>query len=452
MHRGLLKRGADAADDLEFEPYFSAFIQRPDLPCFGRPRSWRAMGRKMFDSKLARGSIVLAATFVAAVFWSASASPAAADDVIRFGAPLPLTGPLAPEGIKQQQGYDLWAEQANKAGGISVGGKKYKVEIVYADYQSNTPRAVQTTEQMITQDNINFLFGAFGSGAAKAASTVSEKYKVPTMAAAASSSQVYDQGYKYLFGTFTPNDTLTTPLTQIIRSQAPDVKKVAILARNDLFPLAIAQEMEKSAKANGFEVVYFEKYAIGTLDHSATLSQMKSLAPQWIFITGYINDLLLVRKQMVDQEMKAPVVTMIAGPAYQDFIEQAGATAENITSASWWHPAEQYDGKDIFGTTSNFVKLFHDRYKSDPDYGQASAAVCGALFQMAIERAGSLDRDKVRDELAKLDVMTFWGPVKFGPNGQINSLEPPVFQIQGAKPIVLFPSAIKQGELKLGVN
>jgi branched-chain amino acid transport system substrate-binding protein len=397
-------------------------------------------------------SAVSTALLIAIMGAGLSASPAAAEDVIRFGAPLPLTGPLAPEGIKQQQGYDLWAEQANKAGGISVAGKKYKVEIVYADYQSNTPRAVQTTEQMITQDNINFLFGAFGSGAAKAASTVSEKYKVPTIAAAASSSQVYDQGYKYLFGTFTPNDTLTTPLTEIIKSKAPDVKKVAILARNDLFPLAIAQEMEKSAKANGLEVVYFEKYAIGTLDFSATLSQMKSLAPQWIFVTGYINDLLLVRKQMVDQEIKAPVVTMIAGPAYQDFIESAGPTAENITSASWWHPAERYDGKDIFGSTENFVKLFRDKYKSEPDYGQASAAVCGALFQMAIEHAGSLDRDKVRDELAKLDVVTFWGPVKFGPNGQINSLEPPVFQIQGAKPVVLFPNPIKQGDLKLGVN
>ena len=406
----------------------------------------------MLYSKLARFSTLAGTAMVAAICWSASASWAAADDIVRFGAPLPLTGPLAPEGIKQQQGYDLWAEQANKAGGISVGGKKYKVEIVYADYQSNTPRAVQTTEQMITQDNVNFLFGAFGSGAAKAASTVSEKYKVPTIAAAASSSQVYDQGYKYLFGTFTPNDTLTTPLTQMIKSQAPDVKKVAILARNDLFPLAIAQEMEKSAKANGFEVVYFEKYAIGTLDHSATLSQMKSLAPQWIFVTGYINDLLLVRKQMVDQQMKAPVVTMIAGPAYQDFIESAGQSAENITSASWWHPAEEYAGKDIFGSTSNFVKLFKDKYKSEPDYGQASAALCGALFQIAIERAGSLDREKVRDELAKMDIVTFFGPVKFGPNGQINSLEPPVFQIQGAKPIVLFPQAIKQGELKLELN
>ena len=406
----------------------------------------------MLNPKLARFPMLLGAALIALGGWGASTLSAAAEDVIRFGAPLPLTGPLAPEGIKQQEGYNLWAEQANKAGGITVGGKKYKVEIVYADYQSNTPRAVQTTEQMITQDNINFLFGAFGSGAAKAASTVSEKYKVSTIAATASSTQVYDQGYKYLFGTFTPNDTLTTPLTEIIKAKAPDVKKVAILARNDLFPLAIAQEMEKSAKANGFEVVYFEKYAIGTLDHSATLSQIKSLAPQWIFITGYTNDLLLIRKQMVDQQMKAAVVTMIAGPAYRDFIEAAGASAENLTSASWWHPAEEYAGKDIFGSTSNFVKLFRDKYKIDPDYGHASAALCGALFQLAIERAGSLDRDKVRDELAKLDIVTFFGPVKFGENGQINSLDPPVFQIQGAKPVVLFPQAIKQGELKLGVN
>jgi branched-chain amino acid transport system substrate-binding protein len=406
----------------------------------------------MVQSRLARFARVSIPLLLAVAGGGICASAASADDVIRFGAPLPITGPLAPEAVKQQQGYDLWAEQANKAGGITVGGKKYRVEIVYADYQSNTPRAVQATEQMITQDNVNFLFGAFGSGAAKAASTISEKYKVPTLAATASSSQVYDQGYKYLFGTFTPNDTLTTPLTQIIKAKAPDVKKIAILARNDLFPLAIAQEMEKSAKANGIEVTYFEKYAINTLDHSASLSQIKSLAPQWIFVTGYINDLLLIRKQMVDQQMKAAVVTMIAGPAYQEFIDAAGQSAENISSAAWWHPAEQYAGKDIFGQTSNFVKLFRAKYNSDPDYGQASAALCGALFQLAIERAGSLDRDKVRDELARMDVVTFFGPVKFGANGQINSLEPPVFQIQNAKPVVLFPDAIKQGEFKLGVN
>lgn len=392
------------------------------------------------------------AALLAVMGFLGTPGPAAADDVVRFGAPLPLTGPLAPEAIKQKQGYDLWAEEANKAGGIDVGGKRYKVEIVYADYQSNTPRSVQTTEQMITQNKVNFLFGAFGSGAAKAASTVSERYKIPTIAAAASSSQVYDQGYNYLFGTFTPNDTLTTPLTKIVKAKAPDVKKVAILARNDLFPLAIAQEMEKAAKANGLEVVYFEKYAINTLDHSAALSQMKAQAPQWIFVTGYINDLLLVRKQMVDQQMKAPVVTMIAGPAYQEFIDAAGASAENVTSAAWWHPAVRYEGKDIFKSTVNYVKLFREKYNSVPDYAQASASAAGALFQLAIEKAGTLDPQKVRDALASLDVVTFYGPVKFGPTGQITSLEPPVFQIQGAKPVVLSPPEIKQGDLKLGVE
>lgn len=406
----------------------------------------------MFRLRSAFPTRISASLALAVAGFAAATSIASAQDVIRFGAPLPITGPLAPEAVKQQQGYDLWAEQANKAGGINVGGKKYKVEIVYSDYQSNTPRSVQTTEQMITQEKVNFMFGPFGSGAAKAASTIAEKYKVPMLAATASSAQVYDQNYKYLFGTFTPNDTLTTPLTKLVKAKATDVKKVAILARNDLFPLAIAQEMEKSAKENGLEVVYFEKYAINTLDHSATLSQIKSLAPQWIFVTGYTNDLLLVRKQMADQQIKAGVVTMIAGPAYQEFIDSAGPTAENISSASWWHPAEKYDGKDIFGSTANFVKLFKEKYKAEPDYAHASAAVCGALFQMAIEKAGSLDRDKVRDELAKMDVVTFWGPVKFGANGQINSLEPPVFQIQGGKPIVLFPDAIKQGDFKLGVN
>jgi branched-chain amino acid transport system substrate-binding protein len=381
-----------------------------------------------------------------------SAGSTAAQDVIRIGAPLPMTGPLSPEAIKQQRGYDLWAETANKAGGVRVGGKRMKVEIVYVDYQSNTPRAVQAAEKLITQDKVNFLFSPFGSGAAKAASSVSEKYQMPTIAATASSAQVYDQGYKYLFGTFTPNDTLTEPLSDMVKKQAGGVQRVAILARNDLFPLAIAQEMEKSAKKRGMNVVYSEKYAIGTLDHASALSQIKAQAPHWIFATGYTNDLILMRKQMGDLKIEAPVVTMIAAPAYQEWIDGTGKLSENITSAAWWHPAVRYKGKDVFGTSENYAKLFQAKYKAIPDYAEASASAAGAIFQLAIEKAGTLDKQKVRDALAALNETTFWGPVKFGPTGQITSLEPPVFQIQKGKPLVLHPAAIKQGELQLGIK
>ncbi|HET9534749.1 MAG TPA: amino acid ABC transporter substrate-binding protein [Mesorhizobium sp.] len=392
--------------------------------------------------------IFLAALTIAGV----APQQSVAQEVIRIGAPLPLTGPLSPEGTKQKQGYDLWAEVANSKGGVKAGGKSYKVEIVYVDYASNTPRAVQTAERLITEDKVNFLFSPFGSGATKAASGVSEKYGIPTVAATASSEQVYDQGYKYLFGTFTPNDTLTEPLSAIVTKRDPNIKRVAILARNDLFPLAIGIEMEKSAKKRNLEVVMFEKYAIGTMDHASAITQMRAAKPDWIFATGYINDLILIRKQMSDLGVTAPIVTMIAGPAYKEFIDATGPLAENVSSAAWWHPAVRYDGKGVFGSTENFNKVWEQKYKDAPDYAQASAAAAGEIFQLAIEKANSIDPKQVRDALAALDGTTFYGRIKFGATGQITSLDPPVFQIQGGKPVVLFPDYVKQGELKTGVK
>jgi len=377
---------------------------------------------------------------------------AAADKTLKIGAPLPLTGPLSPEGIKQKNGYDLWAEKVNAAGGIKAGGDRYKVEIVYNDYQSNTPRAVQLAEKLITDDKVAFLFSPFGSGATKAASGVSEKYGIPTIAATASSEAVYDQGYKYLFGTFTPNSTLTEPLADIVKARAATVRKVAILARNDLFPLAIGLEMEKSAKKRGLDVVFFEKYAIGTLDHASALTQIRAAQPEWIFATGYINDLILVRKQMADLGIAAPVVTMIAGPAYKEFAEAMGKRAENVTSAAWWHPAVRYKGPDVFGTTEAYNRAFEAKYKTVPDYVEASASACGVILQLAIEKAGSVDPKAVRDALAAMDVTTFYGPVKFGPTGQIVSLKPPVFQLRDGKPVVIYPDEIRQGEFRTGVK
>ena len=380
-----------------------------------------------------------------------SALPAgAADGTIKVGAPLPLTGALSPEGLKQQRGYDLWAKTVNAAGGIKAGEQTYEVEIVYVDYESQTPRAVQSAERLITEDEVNFLFSPFGSGAAKAASSVSERYQIPTIAATASSAEVYDQGYQFLFGTFTPNDTLTTPLAKIVADAGQDVGTVAIYARNDLFPLAIAKEMEKSAGENGIEVLSFDEYAIGTLDHASALTLMRQRQPDWVFVTGYINDLILVRKQLAELGITPKVLTMIAGPAYREFIDATGAAAENVSSAAWWHPAVAYDGTDIFGTTADYVAAFEGAYGSTPDYAEASASAAGVILQLAIEKAGTIEPTAVRDALAGLDATTFYGPVKFGETGQIVSLEPPVFQIQGGATKVVYPEAVKQADLKFG--
>jgi branched-chain amino acid transport system substrate-binding protein len=402
----------------------------------------------MIDGRLGKFALTVASLAASLTFGSVTWG----QETVRVGAPLPLTGPLSPEGAKQKQGYDLWADAVNAKGGIATGGKTYKVEIIYVDYTSNTPRAVQTAERLISEDKVNFLFSPFGSGATKAASSVSEKYGIPTIAATASSAQVYDQGYKYLFGTFTPNDTLTEPLGDIVIRRNANVKRVAILARNDLFPLAIAEEMQKSAKKRNLDVAMFEKYAIGTMDHASAITQMRVARPDWVFATGYINDLILIRKQMKDLGVSAPVVTMIAGPAYKEFIDAVGPLVENISSAAWWHPAVRYNGKGVFGKTENFNRLWSAKYHDEPDYAQASAAAAGEILQIAMETANTLDPAKVRDALAAMSTETFFGRIKFGSTGQISSLDPPVFQLQGGKPVVIFPDYIKQAEFKFGVQ
>jgi branched-chain amino acid transport system substrate-binding protein len=374
--------------------------------------------------------------------------PAAAQDVIKVGAPLPLTGPLAPEGLKQKRGYDLWAEAATAKGGIRAGGKTYKIEIVYTDYASNTPRAVQAAERMITEDKVNFLFAPFGSGATKAASAISEKYAVPMLAPTASSAEIFDQGYKYIFATLTGNSSVSVPIAQLVHEKNKDIKRVAILARNDLFPLAVAQEFEKAVKAEGMEVVASERYAIGAMDHSAAITQMRGARPDWFYASGYINDLILIRRQMNDLGLKAPVVTMLAGPAYQEFTQTLGPLAEDITSMSWWHPAVRYKGKDVFGSTEAFNAAWAKKYGGQADYVEAGSAACGAILQMAIDAAGAIDPKKVRDAISATDAETFYGHVKFGADGQITSLQPPVFQLVGGNPVILWPPAIKQGELR----
>jgi branched-chain amino acid transport system substrate-binding protein len=374
--------------------------------------------------------------------------PARAEDVIKVGAPLPLTGPLSPEGLKQKRGYDLWAEAANAKGGIKADGKTYRVEIVYTDYASNTPRAVQAAERMITEDKVQFLFAPFGSGATKAVSAITEKYQIPLLAPSASAAEIFDQGFRYIFATLTGNDTVSVPIAKLVAAKNKNIKRVAVLARNDLFPLAVAQEFEKAVKAEGLEVVEAERYAIGTMDHSSAITQMRAARPDWVYASGYINDLMLIRKQMNDLGLKAPVITLIAGPAYQEFAKTVGPLAENITTMSWWHPVVRYKGKDVFGSTEAFNAAYEKKYGGEADYIEAGSAACGAILQMAIEAAGTVEPAKVRDALAATDAETFYGKVKFDKGGQINSLQPPVLQLVGGKPVVLWPDAIKTGELR----
>ena len=397
--------------------------------------------------KLNRHFSFMAVVTLAAMAISASGAKAA--DVIKIGAPLALTGPLADESKKQDLVWGMWLAKVNAAGGINVGGNKMKVELVKYDYQSDGQRAAQLAEKLITDDKVDFLFAPFGSGHTKIVATVAERYGTPIIACASSSESVYDQGLKNIFGTLSPNGASTNSMVGYFQKSMPDIKKIAILGRDDVFPKSMAQGMSAASKAASLDVVYDRLYAVGTIDHSAALSAIKAAAPDWIYVTGYTQDLILVRKQMADLGVKAKIVTMITGPAYKEFTDGLGDLANGISSWTWWHYATAFKGVGLWPTTESFYKEFVAKANSDPDYVHGSCAAGAVVLQNAIERAGSIDKDKVRDALAQTDIVTFYGPVKFSPNGMNQVRSVPIIQVQNKKIMVLQPDEIKNASLEI---
>jgi branched-chain amino acid transport system substrate-binding protein len=399
----------------------------------------------LFHRRLVLSSMLAAGLAAGISFAPATAQ---AQDVIKIGTPLALSGGLAEEGKKQKIAYDMWLRRVNAAGGINVGGKKMKVKLIAYDYQTEGKRAGQLTEKLITDDKVHFLAAPFGSGHTKITAGVAARYGVPIVAPTASSLSVYNQGFKVLFGTLAPNTGMTEAMMKFFKQKNPGMKNIAVLGRDDVFPRAMAKTLSKGAKARGFNVVYDQLYAVGTLDHSAALTKIKGLKPDWIYLTGYTQDLILLRKQMNDLGVKAKIVTMVTGPAYKEFVDGLGKLADGVTSSSWWHHATNYKTNDVFGSTKAFYDQFVKEQKHDPDYVHASSAAAMIVLQKAIEKAGTLDRAKVRDALASLDITTFYGPIKFSPNGMNQVRDLPIIQVQKGKVGVLFPNDIKNADFQ----
>lgn len=375
----------------------------------------------------------------------------AQDKVFRIGAPLALTGGLADEGKKQEDVWKLWADKVNADGGINIGGEMHAVEFVQYDYQTDGKRAGQLAEKLIIDDEVDVLMAPFGSGHTKIVAAVAERYQVPLVACVSSSVSVYDQGFQFLFGTLAPNTGMTESMVAYFLEQMPELGTLAIYGRDDVFPKSMAEAISASAKDAGIEVVYEALYAVGSIDHSAALSAIKATAPDWVYMTGYTQDLILGRKQMQDLGITAPIITMVTGPAYREFIDGLDGLADGVSSSTWWHHATGYeDTQGIWSSTDAFYADFLDMSGGeDPDYVHGSCAAAADVLADAVIRAGSTDKVAIRDALATTDIATFYGPVNFGENGMNVGRDMPIIQVQDGKIAVLYPAAIANADMKL---
>lgn len=391
----------------------------------------------------------MASTLAAGALALSMAGPAAAKvdgDTIILGSAISFTGKYSTNGIHAKNGYDLAVKMINEAGGVTVGGKSYKLKVEYYDDESTPARTAQLLERLIQQDGIQYVLGPYSSATTKAAAPVTEKHQVPMVEAEGASRSLFTQGYKYLFAVLSTSEqylasaiTLAAEMAEKSGKKPSDVK-IAMAFENDPFSLDVRAGVVDDAAKYDMQIVIDDKLPRDLSDMSATLTKVKALKPDVLIVSGHSKGAATAARQIGEMQIDVPMVAMThceAAKIHEKFPE----SAEGILCSTQWAETLSYSDP-LMGTAAQW----HETFKKDyPDYttvpyqsAQASAAVM--VWKDAFERANSLDPKKVRDALAATDMQTFYGNIKFSEAGN-NIAKPMVLrQIQDGSYNVVAPS------------
>jgi len=364
---------------------------------------------------------------IALAFTSVSSSFAKVENgYIVLGAAVSLTGKYSSNGVHTQNGYNMAVERINSKGGVTVGGKSYKFEIIYYDDESNPKRAAQLAERLISQDGVEFMLGPYSSGLTKAIAPITEENKDPMVEANGASRSLFTKGYKYLFAVLSPaNQYLEVAIDLAVEKNGGKPVNIAMAFEQDAFSQDVRLGIVDAAERTGSKIIIDDKLPKELNDMAATLAKVKATKPDVLVVSGHSKGALTAIRQISEMKVDVPMLAMTHCDASK-LAKQHGKNSEYALCAAQWHKELTYSD-DFFGNGLKFDKDFNALYGYAPPYQAAESAAALLVFKDAFERANSTDKEKVRDALAKTDMETFYGNVKFGDGGQ-----------NIAKPMVLF--------------
>jgi branched-chain amino acid transport system substrate-binding protein len=331
---------------------------------------------------------------------------------IKVGAVVPITGRYGAGGAQVRAGYEIAVEQLNAAGGVTVGGKKMPLELILLDDESDATKTVSRLETLAAQGVVAYL-GGFGSDLHAAAASVAEKNRVPYLGVAFALNKIHQQGFRYLFSPFwkSPDIGQATQglLALIPAGERP--KSVAIFQEKTDWGREMATAWTEAGKGGGYQVVLNGEYAPGAKDFSDVILKAKSANADAVFALPTPPDGMTMIKQMKELDYTPKLTLFIRAPDAVVWSKNLGKDGDYMVLAAGWHHAMKGAG----------VKELNEAHEkklgrpADPIAGPAYA--CVQILAAAVTRAGSLDRDKVRDAIAATNMTTVIGPVKFRPDG-----------------------------------
>lgn len=359
--------------------------------------------------------IILVAIVAGVTYYVTRPPPVPERTEIVIGASVSLTGPLAYFGYETKWAYEKAVESVNKEGGIYVAeyGRKLPIRLIIYDDKSDPTVRASNVEKLCTVDKVDVILGSVGTTLMLAGAPIIEKYGVPCVSSGVASVKLHQMGYKYIFTNFMLSYDQFLIFFKWWETLPEDQRPrtIAIWEEATEHGHENAEYMEKFAKEYGYEVVLREKYAPGA-DFTSLIQKTKALNPDVVMALPTGTDAINMIRQAKELDFCPKVWALSYGTAMSGFGEALGKDADYVFASFSYHKSLP------FSVNREIVAEYIEETGKEPTLLGCWYASAEILFD-AIKRAGSLDKEKIRQALLETDLETCMGRVKFNEDGSM---------------------------------
>lgn len=339
-----------------------------------------------------------------------AASPLAhAQGKVQMGIVTALTGPMAAPGVFQMNGFKLAVEELNAAGGITVAGRKYDVELKVYDTRANPSDGAAAMQRLATVDKVPVVLGELSSGVAAAVSPIAQDYSLPFILTVPTGPNLTEQNNPYVFRVNANNLQLNIALADFLGRQG--WSPISFVAwNNDAGRGGVAGLKELLPAAKSGYVGFFN---VGEVDFSSHITNLRSNKSQAVMLFMDEEPGSLAIKQIRDAGLNIHLVGTLAMGSDRFLKRLDAQKLEGMVQYNAFPPNAQ----------TPRIKNFSQRYKAkfgEEAHGFAAQSYDGIMVAAAaMQAAGTVtDGKAIREALAKTNYQGVIGPIKFDSKGQ----------------------------------
>lgn len=359
--------------------------------------------------------------------------------VIKVGGIGELTGSNATTGASFKNAADLAVKKINDTGGLEVGGKKYKILLTIEDNGSTVDQSAALVYKLYDQDNVVAIIGPNADRFAIPAADNAERIQTSLITPRSTNSKTTldaqtGQPKKYVFRACFSDPDQGRLLAKFAMEKLGAKKAAALYDDQTDYNKAIAESFKQAFEANGGQVVAFETYASGDKYFADQLTKIKNANPDVILLPNDSGKIPLQVQQAHRLGISAPFLG-------SDSWGEAEMLAQCGTDCEGYYFSTHFSTQDTLPATQEFVAAYTAKYDSPPDETAALTYDAFNLLWRALQAAGVVNRQAVRDALAKIsqfDGVT--GSIQFQPGSGDPVKSAVIMRIQNGK-FVFFTNA-----------